>query len=129
VHETARAIWTAVTSVMASWHQWKLFIERAVAVSHDSLHVIVGVLLFLALCLVLRRPISSWRPWLWLLAAILWNETVDLWIERWPDAAHQFGECAKDILVTMLLPTVLLASARWRPDLFRGGVGRRCKRR
>ena len=113
---------------MMSWHQGKLFIEHAVAISHDTLHVIIGVLVWLVAAMLLRRPITSWRPWGWLLAIILWNETVDLWTERWPDPGHQYGEGAKDLLLTMALPTILMVAARARPDLFRQGVGRRRKR-
>lgn len=113
---------------MGSWYEGKRFIEHAVAVSHDTLHVIVGVLLLLALALVLRRPLSSLLPWLVLAGVALWNEAVDLWVERWPDAAMQYGETARDLLLTMLLPTVLMLAARLRPDLFRR-VPRRRKRR
>lgn len=120
-------LWEALSSAMNSWYQWKLFIEHSLSISHDSLHVIVGVLLWLALGLLFRRPVTSWRPWLWLFAAILWNEAVDLWVERWPDPGQQYGEGAKDVLLTMMLPTILLWAARSRPDLFRG-VGRARRR-
>lgn len=105
---------------MSSWHQGKLFVEHAVSISHDSLHLIVGVLVWLAVGLVSRRPLTGWVPWAWTFAFILWNETVDLWTERWPDAGMQFGEGAKDLALTMLLPTVLMFAARSRPELFRG---------
>ena len=110
---------------MTSWHQGKLFIEHSLTINHDSLHMLVGVLLWLAFGLLLRRPLTSWRPWLWLFAIILWNETVDLWIELWPDPGQQYGEGAKDLLLTMAVPTILLFAARWRPDLFRQGPRRR----
>jgi hypothetical protein len=113
---------------MNFWYQSKLFFEHSLAVSHDSLHVIVGVLLWLLLGLVLGQPLTSWRPWLWLFAAILWNETVDLWVERWPDPGQQYGEGAKDILLTMILPAVIMWAARTRPDLFRGGAKTRRRR-
>lgn len=104
---------------MQSWHQGKLFIEHSLSISHDSLHIAVGVLVWLAAALVIRRPITSWRPW-WLLAALtLFNEAVDLWTDRWPNAGQQYGEGAKDVLLTMALPTLLLFAARLRPDLFR----------
>ena len=114
---------------MASWHQGKLFIEHAVSISHDSLHVIIGVLLWLVLALLTRRPLTSWTPWLWVLAFILWNETVDLWNEQWPDPGMQYGEGAKDVAITILLPTVLMLAARTRPDLFRSGSTRRVRKR
>lgn len=121
-------LWHAITVPMAFWYQCKLFIEHSVAISHESLHVILGVLVWLAFALLLRRPITAWRPWLWLLAAILWNETVDLWTEQWPDPGQQYGEGMKDIAVTMIVPTILLFAARYRPDLFRQGLGRRKRR-
>ena len=117
-------LWSPVLAAMASWHEAKLFIEHSVTISHDSLHVIVGVLVWLVLGVLARRPLSSWKPWLWLFAIILWNETVDLWIEQWPHPGQQYGESAKDILVTMLVPTVLLFAVRLRPDLFRGRLNR-----
>jgi hypothetical protein len=114
---------------MTSWHEGKLFIEHAIAIDHDALHVIVGVLFWLAFAVVGRRPISSSRPWLWLLALILWNETVDLWTEQWPDPGMQYGEGAKDVALTMLIPTVLMLVARVRPELFRVLPSRSKRRR
>lgn len=118
-------LWLSLTGVMTGWHGAKVFVEHSVSISHDSLHVIVGVLLLLAIAFVSRRPISSWRPWLWVLALILWNETVDLWVEQWPEPAMQYGESAKDLGLTMLLPTILMLVARFRPGLFSGGGRRR----
>ncbi len=121
-------LWHAITVAMVSWHQGKLFIEHAVRIDHDALHVVVGVLLWLVLALILRRPITSWRPWLWVFAFILWNETVDLWIEQWPQPAMQYGEGVRDVVLTMFLPLVLMFAARRRPDLFRGGSRQRRRR-
>jgi hypothetical protein len=113
------SLWKTLVAAMTSWHQGKLFIEHSLTINHDSLHMLVGVLLWLAFGLLLRRPLTSWRPWLWLFAIILWNETVDLWIEQWPDPGQQYGEGAKDLLITMLVPTILMFAIRLRPDLFR----------
>jgi hypothetical protein len=121
-------LWKALIAAMTSWHQGKLFIEHSLTVSHETLHIIVGVLLWLALGLLLRRPLTSWRPWLWLFAFILWNEAVDLWVERWPDPGQQYGEGAKDLLLTMAVPTIIMLAARWRPDLFRQGLAKRRRR-
>jgi hypothetical protein len=108
-----------IVAAMTSWHQGKLFIEHAAHIGHDSLHVIVGVIVWLGIALVSRRPVTSWTPWLWLFALILWNEAVDLWTEHWPDAGMQYGEGVRDVLLTMLLPTVLMFAATVRPELFR----------
>jgi len=113
---------------MGAWHQGKLFFEHSFAIDHDALHVIVGVLVWLVAALVLRRPISSWLPFLWCFAVILWNETVDLWVEQWPDPGMQYGEGAKDLVLTILVPALLMVSARLRPDLFRAGARRKRRR-
>ncbi|URD61698.1 hypothetical protein M8312_04080 [Sphingomonas sp. KRR8] len=83
----------------------------------DSLHVLVGVLLQLGAASLLRRGLSDWRPWLLVLSLELLNEANDLWVERWPDPGQQYGEGVKDILLTMILPTLLLIIARRRPAL------------
>ena len=103
---------------MESWHEGKLFVEHALTINHDALHIIFGVIVWLLLCLVTRRTIASAYPWLWLLAIISWNETVDLWTERWPHPGQQYGEGAKDLLLTMCLPTVMLLARRYLPKLF-----------
>ena len=118
-------LWKILTGAMTSWHQGKLFIEHSVSIGHDAIHILVGVLLWVVFGLLLRRPLTHWRPWLWLFAVILWNETVDLWIEQWPNPGQQYGEGAKDVLLTMAVPTIIMYAARLRPDLFRGSVSRR----
>jgi hypothetical protein len=123
LHQSSRAL----ASAMTSWHQGKLFIEHSLNVSHQSLHIFIGLLLWLAFGLVLRRPVTSWWPWLSLFAVILFNETVDLWIEQWPDPGQQYGEGAKDMLLTLAVPTIVMLAARARPDLFDGSVRRRSK--
>lgn len=115
-------LWTTLTPVMTSWHQGKLFIEYSLNVSHESLHIFIGLLVWLVLGLLLRWPLTYWRPWLCLLGLILWNEAVDLWIEQWPDPGQQYGDGAKDVLLTMAVPTLIMFTARRRPDLFQSSV-------
>lgn len=126
--EPVHYVWATIVDAMSAWHQGKLFLEYSLSVDHDALHVIVGMLVWLVAALVLRRPITSWFPLMWCLAITLWNETVDLWIERWPDPGRQYGEGAKDLFLTMVAPMILMTAARLRPDLFRGGAGRRRRR-
>ncbi len=109
-----------IAAIIAShWHTAKTFIERSIAFSDDALHVMLGVVLLLIVALVTRRSISRWLPWLIVLALELANEAVDLWVERWPVPAEQYGEGMKDVLLTMVLPTLLLMVARLLPGLFR----------
>jgi len=104
---------------MESYHQAKLFFEHAVRIEHGTLHVVVGVLAWLAIALLSRRAVSSWAPWLGLLALNFWNEMIDLWIEKWPHPGMQYGEGAKDVILTMFVPTVIMIAVRIRPSLFR----------
>lgn len=117
-------IWGAIVAVMGRWHQGKLFAEHSLSVEHDALHVIVGLLAWIGIALLSRRPLSSPRPLLWLIALILWNETVDLWVEQWPDLGMQLGEGFKDLILTILLPGLLMVLIRWRPQLFGAGRAR-----
>ena len=108
----------AAGRLMWSWTEWKLFLERTLAFTVDSMHVVAGVVILLAAALIARRPISSWRPWLLVLFLTILNEFSDLSIERWPQPERQYGESAKDILLTMALPTLLLICVRRFPQLF-----------
>ena len=108
----------ALTEGMFSWYETKMFIEHASFVSSDALHVLVGTLVWLLFAVVLRRSLSAWLPWVVLLFLTVFNEAIDLSFERWPDLAMQYGESAKDVLLTMTLPTVMMIVARVRPRLF-----------
>lgn len=110
---------------MIGWYQLKLFVEHASGVSMDALHVLVGFGLFLLASRLLNRPLRSFLPWSALLLLELANEAYDLGVERWPTLASQLGEGAKDILLTMALPSLLLAIARWRPGWLIDGVNDR----
>lgn len=122
-------LWYVATGGMRSWYEAKMFIEHASVVSSDALHLLVGTLVWLLVAFVLRKPITRWAPWLILLGLIAFNEAVDLWIERWPDLAMQYGETAKDVFLTMVLPTALMFAARLRPSLFRAPAPRRKRAR
>lgn len=106
-------------AALESWHEVKLFIEHATRIEHGTLHVVVGFLVWLLVALISRRSICSWIPWAALFALIMWNETVDVLVEPWPEPAMQYGEGARDLLLTMLVPTVLMFAARALPQLFR----------
>lgn len=103
---------------MKAWYEAKTFIEHAIFFSSDALHVLVGMVAWVAIAMIWRRPLSNWRPWFALLVLLILNEAVDLWVERWPDLAMQYGESAKDLLLTMVLPTLVMILARSQPWLF-----------
>jgi hypothetical protein len=109
--------WTRLSA--DDWYQVKLFLERASGFSMDSLHVIVGVVIQLAVALLFRTSVGRPWPWLAVLALELVNEASDFRVERWPQPGMQFGESTKDVILTMALPTLIFLVARYRPKLFR----------
>ena len=99
------------------WFTAKIVVEHAFGFSHDALHVLVGVGLQLALAWLMRGSVGQVMPWLGVLALELLNEWSDLSFEIWSDHAMQWGESAKDVLLTMALPSILLIVSRRWPDL------------
>ena len=110
---------------MLFWYREKMFIEHASVISSDAIHVLIGVVIWVAAALVSRRPLATWLPLLAVLVLTLLNEAVDLSVERWPSLAMQLGESAKDIILTMALPTLLMTAVRLRPNLFHTSTRRR----
>jgi hypothetical protein len=100
------------------WLQAKELAEHASGWPTDTLHVIGGVVLQLGLTMILRRKVTDWLPWTIILILELANEAHDLSVERWPSLSMQLGGGLRDLVATMLLPTLLLVVARWRPSLF-----------
>ena len=99
------------------WFEAKTAFERSIAFGHDALHVLAGVMVQLLFAAVLRRSVAQWRPWLMVLLLELLNEAADLHGEVWPDRLNQYGESAKDMALTMVLPTLLLLVSRFAPRL------------
>jgi hypothetical protein len=102
------------------WYAFKELASHATGWPMDTLHVMIGVLLQLLFAAVLRSSVARPAPWLMVFGLELANEAYDLWFERWPSLAMQLGEGLRDILGTMLLPTVLLLVARHWPKLLAG---------
>lgn len=92
----------------------KIAVERSLAFSDNALHIVCGVVLQLGFAFVCRTSLRSWGPWLFVLVLELINEINDLHMSAW---ANFWGESVKDLMLTMLLPTLLLFVARTRPHL------------
>jgi hypothetical protein len=119
----------ALSAGAMAWYRTKMFVEHAIFFSSDALHVLVGMVAWIGIAWTCRRPLSDWRPWLAVLVLLVLNECVDLWVERWPDLAMQYGESAKDLLLTMILPTLVMVLVRSTPRLFSAAGGRTRRRR
>ena len=86
----------------AVWFHVKELVRHATGWPMDTLHVMGGVLLQLALAALLRTSLASKWPWLIVLLLELANEAYDLWFERWPSLPMQVGEGLRDLIGTML---------------------------
>jgi hypothetical protein len=107
---TLQAIASAIEAAARAYLNAKGSIEGSVPFNPEWLHLIAGPLIFVAAAVVLRKPLSSWWPWLVVLAAELVNEAIDLALGT--SASGELRMSTTDLVVTMLLPTVLMAMAR-----------------
>lgn len=105
--------------VSAHWGEAKSFIETNIGIDNDLFHVIAGPVVQVLAALVLRRSVQRIAPWLVVLVLELLNEWHDLATETWPVRNMQYGEGLKDILLTMMLPTIVLLLTRNYPHWFR----------
>ena len=101
------------------WYQTKVFVEHASGFSMDALHVMIGAVLQLVIAFLFKSSVGRWFPLLAVLVLELINETSDFVVDIWPSASMQFGESAKDVMLTMFVPTLLFLVARYRPKLLR----------
>lgn len=104
----------------AYWYHVKELVRHATGWPMDTLHVLGGVMLQLLAAALMRRSLRDKGPWLVVLVLELLNESYDLWVERWPSLAMQLGEGLRDVIGTMLLPTLLWWVAQRRPRLLTG---------
>lgn len=103
------AWWTTAQA----WRCTKDAIELSGVADNALLHIIAGVLIFGAILAISRQPWRWLASWTVTLAAVLWNELVDLTVERWPDITEQLAEGCFDLAVTMSMPTLLWALSAW----------------
>jgi hypothetical protein len=102
----------------------KLFIDRSLGFSQDAIDVVAGVAVLFAAALVLRKPVSSIWPLLIVLLLASLNASSDWWMGQGPRPDPHFRQAARDLLVTMAVPMLLMLSARWAPWLYRPPSGR-----
>jgi hypothetical protein len=91
----------------------KTLLSEAVGLSKDALHLHLGLLVFLLAMVVFRRSAASLVPWLCVLALELGNELMDAL--HFHNGVYDFTIAGglKDIVNTMLWPTILLLLARY----------------
>lgn len=94
------------------YNDLKIAISEAIGLSKDALHIHLGLAIFVALILVLRKSPASLVPWLGLLAFELVNELIDAFHWRNGELDIDFPGALKDIGNTMFWPTVVVVAFR-----------------
>jgi hypothetical protein len=90
----------------------KTGISEFLGLSKDALHVHLGLAIFVALVLVLRKSPGSLLPWLGVLAFQLINEFIDAFHWRRGVLDIDLPGSLKDIGNTMFWPTMVLVAFR-----------------
>lgn len=99
-----------------TWLDWqgnKVALITHADVSRDALHVYLAVLIFLGACWVLRWKAGSLKPWLLVFLLQSLNELSDMGILTGEGTWAPTWENAKDTINTMIIPTILVISARY----------------
>ena len=100
--------------VLRGWEWTKQFLSDELQLTHAMLHVHVGLALFVAFTLLLRRPSGSPLPLLLVLLAEAGNELMDFsryYSSGWP---WTVAPTAHDIVETLLWPLLLTLAAQFR---------------
>jgi len=94
----------------------KLAIIAVTGLSKDALHIYVGLAVFLATAVVLRKPLRSIVPWLAVVAVAVAGELLDMRDDVASLGYWRWGASLHDVLNTIFWPTVLFLLARF--DIF-----------
>ncbi len=89
---------------------FKSFIEASLDIHNDAIHVLAGFAIMIGVSALLRRSLADWRAFIVVTLLAVANELYDLNVERWPDMGMQMGESAKDIVLTVAIPAVLVCA-------------------
>jgi hypothetical protein len=108
---------------MQGWISLKQSLVAAAGIETDAVRILASLLLLMAFAFVTRRAFSNWLPWLGVLAAAFLNEVASL-----PGVTLRGADWtlpARDIVLTMVLPTMLLLLGRFAPTLLSAHHDRR----
>lgn len=102
------------------WLQFKDMLSEWSGLSEDALHIYAAVLIQLVAAAALRSSLARALPWLCVLAVLLMNEALDLYLPGQPIERWQIDGGILDLWNTLLMPTILLLTARFFPRLVAG---------
>ena len=91
----------------------KIDVVELTGLTKDALHVHIGVIAFLALCLLLRRRAWDWPPLLAVLLLTLAGELVDMLTRIARGNPMVLFDHVHDLVNTMVLPTLIFIVVRY----------------
>jgi cell shape-determining protein MreD len=94
----------------------KLAIVAATGLSKDALHIYVGLAVFLAAAIVLRKPLRSNVPWFVVVSVVITGEVLDMRDDISSLGYWRWGASLHDILNTLFWPSIFLLLAKF--DIF-----------
>jgi hypothetical protein len=108
-------------SAMSAFQHGKFVVMSLTGLAKDALHIYVALIVFFGSCVLFRWKARDWKPWLLVLLAALAGEVMDLRDQaEFYHVAFKWGESVKDIVNTLMVPTMILLAARYsrlfRPD-------------
>lgn len=98
-------------TVVLAWEAAKERLALSIHFSHEALHVLVGVMLFMLSAVVMRRPVRSLRPIVPVAVVELINEAFDFtryYVSEWPWSPQS---SMIDVALTLLPPTMIALTA------------------
>ena len=100
-------------NIVLGWEAFKDWLSDTLYLTHNNLHLVLGVGLMLGLRWVLHKPLVSWTPWLIVLALETLNEISDFaryYLAGWPWTPQA---TLVDYALTMLPPLGIIVAARF----------------
>ena len=99
-----------------SWlQQVKLILIVDTGLAKDALHIYIGLFVVIGAALLFRWRLSSWKPWLTILAVAVGGEIWDIRDAIVTAAPVGFEANLHDVWNTMFWPTALMLLARFTP--------------
>jgi hypothetical protein len=105
---------------MSPLQQTKLVMVHNLGLAGDALHIYVALIVFFGSCLLFKWKAGLWKPWIAVLAVVLFGEAWNLHDSLVHHTRIYLWGNLHDIWNTMLMPTVLMIAAR-HTALFRRG--------
>jgi hypothetical protein len=106
----------AGTEPSLDWVEIKNLVVAWTDLERDALHIYAASLVQLAAALVLRRSVASLLPWIAALLLAVANEAADTLADGVLEGWERQG-ALHDLWNSMLLPTMLLLTARYAPRI------------